>query len=173
MILILPAVISVSGFSADKPEKVMIRAEPAGKPIAVIKTDTPFEITEDAGEWVKVTVTGWVSRSELTATDQMPKTYPDQKIASPHGEFTITGVTFVPGEVGSQCSGIIRNTTGKSSTVVTYLLKCFSADGRQLESSYFTVNKLQKGKEKPFTVDLRYTRPHEIFTFTVSYETSF
>ena len=169
ILLLFPHIASMT----DKERKIMIRSEPAGKPIAVIKDTTPFDITEESDEWVKVTVTGWVNRSDLDQSSHPQKTYPDQTIPSSLGNFMATGVTFKPSKVGTKCSGVIRNETGKNCKVVTFLLQCYGDDGRHLESVYFTVNGIKKGKKTPFSTELMYTHPDSIFNYSIDFETSF
>ncbi|MBN1355172.1 hypothetical protein JXA40_02765 [bacterium] len=141
--------------AADTPyyisaDHAILRTSPGGPGTATIRENTEIRVMEIQGDWVRISLTGWVQKLVLTASP------PSEKSGKTTGElpagngFYYRNVRMTDEIIGTRIAGEILNRGDQSGQLVKFLVQLYGKDGTLLFSDHMNLADLPVGSTVPF-----------------------
>jgi hypothetical protein len=129
---------------------VNLRDQIEGTKIGELLNRTAVTVIQEDGDWVQVSLTGWVNRSMLTQEKTQP--LGSEKKKKIIKGWNVDNISFKnDGISGTECIGEVFNNTGNDYQTAMFTLSLYDANGRLLETSPFVINSFPNGQTKSFS----------------------
>lgn len=157
-LLLSAATPAVAGSDAELAENTPLFTKANGTSQGYLVAGTEVSILEEEGDWVKVTVTGWLQKSSLAPIGSRV----DYMAKPPEWEYETQGFRFRNLSFqGHDFYGEISSVSSKSYRLARFILTVYDGNGKILGVGRFTVSNLRPGETKTFDglIDKQITEP--------------
>jgi|SaaInl7_200m_RNA_FD_contig_31_2290623_length_642_multi_8_in_0_out_0_1 hypothetical protein len=152
-----------------KTSKEALHASPGGEKTGELMQKAAVERMGEKGEWVQVTVTGWVKKGSLTADLSTIKAAATDKKDAGEG-FFFSNTSIKKGPLGTQCIGEMANESDKDWTLANFVVSVYDADGALLETAYINMSNFKKDAKKSFQAFLVNSTVDQIASYKIQFE---
>jgi hypothetical protein len=153
-----------------KEERENLRDAPNGNKIGQLLQRTELKVIEEKGNWVRVSVTGWIYRPSVTEdlASIKPKTHRD-RIPAGNG-FYYHNVSLRTGALGAECVGEMTNNSGRGYQLANFVLSLYDGNDRLLETAYILISNIENGVTKSFQTFLMNTPVNHVSAYKIQFE---
>ena len=156
-----------------KEEKENLRDAPNGNKIGLLLQRTELKVIEEKGQWVKVTVTGWIYKPSVTKNLASIKKKTHKDMIPAGNGFYCGNVSFRTGTLGAECIGEITNRSGQSYQLANFVLSVYDEDDRLLETTYINISNIGNGVTKSFQTFLMNAPLSRVSAYKIQFENGF
>jgi hypothetical protein len=147
-----------------------LRGSPNGEKIGELLQGTQLTVLEEKGNWLRVSVTGWIYKPSTTKDrSAIKEKAPTERVPAGSG-FYYSNVSFKTGMLGPECVGEITNSSGRDYQIANFILSVYDQNGRLLETAYINVSNIDSGVTKSFQAFLLSTSMNEVAKYKVQFE---
>ncbi len=144
-----------------------LRDTPKGTKINQLLQKTKVKVVEKKGDWIKVTVEGWIEEKSLT--DDLLSIA--DKTSAGSG-FYYKNVSFKSG-IMNQALGEISNGSDQNYQLANFILSIYDNDEKLLDTVYINISNIPTGVTKSFQAFLLNTQINEVSSYKIQFENGF
>ena len=152
-----------------KAPKEDLHVSPEGEKIGELLQKVAVERVSEKGDWVQVTVTGWVKKGTLTTDPSTIQAMAKDRKDAGEG-FFFSNTSIKKGPMGTRCIGEMANESSKDWTLVNFVVSVYDNDGALLETAYINMSNFKKGAKKSFQAFLINSTVDQIASYKIQFE---
>ena len=156
-----------------KEDSENLRKYPNGDLLGTVNQKTKLEIIEEDGNWVKVSLIGWIFKPSLT--DDLSKIVEETKPKMMHAgsDFYYKNVNFKSTDYGVDVIGEIINQSNKYLQFSSFTLSVYDENDKLLDTAPIIIMSFSPGMTKSFQTSLLQTSNNQIALYKIQFDSGF
>ncbi|MCK8824468.1 FxLYD domain-containing protein [Fuchsiella alkaliacetigena] len=157
LVLVTISIILVSSLTAlaqialfISTEEGKLKSSPNGETIVKLKQGTEVRALRTQGDWVRVSVEGWLHKDSITMDPEAIEE-PKEEVKE---DFSYENLELKSLHGTAQIKGKIKNQSGRDYSQITFVVNAYNNSGRKIGNGYITFRDFKDGEIKDFQTRL-------------------